>query len=153
MKREFLQNLKTGDQPLSKEVIDAIMAENGRDIEAARQAGSAWEEKYHRAAAAHSQELAALRLDSALETAVVKTGGRNTKAIAALLDLEAIRTHEDLPGALEEALTQLKKEHSYLFDTGEVPPPYARGTGAREGAPTLQPASLAGALREKYERK
>ena len=36
MKREFLQNLKVGDQPLSKEVIDAIMSENGRDIEAAK---------------------------------------------------------------------------------------------------------------------
>ena len=36
MKREFLQNLKVGDQPLSKEAIDAIMAENGRDIEAAK---------------------------------------------------------------------------------------------------------------------
>ena len=36
MKTEFLQNLKVGDQPLPKEVIDAIMAENGRDIEAAK---------------------------------------------------------------------------------------------------------------------
>lgn len=36
MKREFLQNLKVNDQPLPKEVIDAIMAENGRDIEAAK---------------------------------------------------------------------------------------------------------------------
>ena len=36
MKREFLQNLKVGDQPLPKEVIDAIMAENGRDIERAK---------------------------------------------------------------------------------------------------------------------
>lgn len=34
MKREFLANLKVGDQALPKEVIDAIMAENGRDIEA-----------------------------------------------------------------------------------------------------------------------
>lgn len=36
MKREFLQNLKVNDQPLPKEVIDAIMAENDRDIEAAK---------------------------------------------------------------------------------------------------------------------
>lgn len=36
MKREFLQNIKIGDQPLSKEIIDAIMAENGSDIEAAK---------------------------------------------------------------------------------------------------------------------
>lgn len=36
MKREFLQNFKVGDQPLPKEVVDAIMDENGRDIEAAK---------------------------------------------------------------------------------------------------------------------
>lgn len=36
MKREFLQNFKVGDQPLTKEIIDAIMAENGHDIEEAK---------------------------------------------------------------------------------------------------------------------
>lgn len=36
MKREFLQNFKVNDQPLTKEIIDAIMAENGRDVEAAK---------------------------------------------------------------------------------------------------------------------
>lgn len=36
MNREFLQNFKVGDVPLPKEVIDAIMAENGRDVEAAK---------------------------------------------------------------------------------------------------------------------
>lgn len=35
MHRDFLKNFKVGDQPLPKEVIDAIMAENGRDIDAA----------------------------------------------------------------------------------------------------------------------
>ena len=38
MKREFLQNLKVGEEALPKEVIDAIMEENGRDIEAAKTA-------------------------------------------------------------------------------------------------------------------
>lgn len=36
MKREFLQNFKVGELALPKEVIDAIMEENGRDIEAAK---------------------------------------------------------------------------------------------------------------------
>ncbi len=36
MKTEFLQNLKIGDQALTKEIIDAILAENGRDVEAAK---------------------------------------------------------------------------------------------------------------------
>ena len=36
MKREFLQGLQVEGSPLPKEVIDAIMAENGRDIEAVK---------------------------------------------------------------------------------------------------------------------
>lgn len=36
MKREFLQNIKVGDTALPKEVIDLIMEENGRDIEATK---------------------------------------------------------------------------------------------------------------------
>ena len=32
MKREFLQNFKVGDQPLPKEVIEAILDENSHDI-------------------------------------------------------------------------------------------------------------------------
>jgi hypothetical protein len=36
MKTEFLQNIKIGEQALTKEIIDAIMAENGKDIEAAK---------------------------------------------------------------------------------------------------------------------
>lgn len=32
MKREFLQNFKVGDQPLPKEVIDAILDEHSRSI-------------------------------------------------------------------------------------------------------------------------
>lgn len=36
MKTEFLQTLKVNGQPLPKDVIDAILAENGKDIEAAK---------------------------------------------------------------------------------------------------------------------
>lgn len=36
MKREFLENLKVGEQALPKEIIDVIMEENDRDIEAAK---------------------------------------------------------------------------------------------------------------------
>lgn len=35
MKAEFLQNFKVGDAPLPKEVINAILAENDRDVAAA----------------------------------------------------------------------------------------------------------------------
>lgn len=152
MKREFLQNLKVGEQALTKEVIDAIMAENGRDIENAKQLGNTWEEKYNRAVQAHQQELNALRFQSALEDAVREHGGRNAKAIAALMELDAVRESEDLSGALKNAVEAVKKEHDYLFVT-QTPPLYARGTGTQTGETHAQSATLAGALREKYERK
>ena len=152
MKREFLQGLSVNEQPLSKEVIDAIMAENGKDIQAAKQSSKEWDEKYDRVVAEHQQQMADMRFQSALTEAVRIAGGRNEKAIAALLDMEALRASEDHSSALTEALKQLKQENGYLFEQ-ETPPSYARGTGTRQGDDFTQPATLAGALRERMERK
>ena len=149
MKREFLQNLKVGDQPLSKEVIDAIMEENGRDIQGAK----AWQEKYNQAVAQHQKELADMSFSSALNQAIFRARGRNEKAITALLDVEALRNSENQQAAMEQALEQMKKENGYLFDTAPTPPPYARGTGAQMGAETKAPGTLAGALRERFEKE
>ena len=149
MKREFLQSLKVGDQPLSREVIDAIMAQNGQDIQQARQASEVWEEKYNQALTSHRQELEQLRLQTALESAVAKAGGRSQKAVAALLDMEAIAASQDVPAALDAAVQALKQEQSWLFET-PTPPPFAPFTGAKAGE-NPAPATLADALRE--ERK
>ena len=149
MKREFLQNLKVGDQPLSKEVIDAIMEENGRDIQASKH----WQEKYNQAEQHHQKELAALTFSGLLNQAIAQAGGRNARAITALLDVEALQGSENQQAAVEEALERLKQNEGYLFAEASTPPPYARGTGAQNCAETNSPATLAGALREKYERK
>lgn len=149
MKREFLQNLKVGDQPLSKEVIDAIMEENGRDIQASKH----WQEKYNQAEAQHQRELAELAFSGVLNQAILQADGRNVKAITALLDVQALRESENQQAAVEEALEVLKKNDSYLFAQTETPPPYARGTGARDRAKETAPTDLAGAIREKFERK
>ncbi len=149
MKREFLQNLRVGDQPLPKEVIDAIMEENGRDIQAFKH----WQEKYNQAEVRHQKELAELAFSGVLNQAIAQAGGRNAKAITALLDVKALRESENQQAAVEEALEVLKKNDSYLFTQTEIPPPYARGTGAQNCAQANGPATLAGALREKYERK
>ena len=159
MKREFLQGLQVGDTPLTKEVIDAIMAENGKDIEAvkaryadAESVAGAWEEKYNQALADHRRELADVVFGHNLEKAILAANGRNAKAITALLDVDALKSSEDQQTALEEALQKLKQECDYLFQT-ETPPPYARGTGAAAPEAHKGPATLAGALLEKFERK
>ena len=175
MKREFLQEFRVGDSPLPKEVIDAIMAENGRDIQKVKgnfadyedvkaelsrlqqhqsfeEAAKAWEEKYKRAVEDHKSQIAQMVFEKALGEGIQKARGRNAKAITALLDVNALKASENQAKAIEEALEVLKKDSRYLFE-GDVPPPYARGTGAYSGAQEKHPTTLAGALREKFERK
>ena len=151
MRREFLQSFKVGDQCLPKEVIDAIMEKNGQDIQAAKQASENWEEKYNQAVQSHSRQLAQLRLEGQLSQAVSKAGGRSIKAIAALLDMDTIAQSEDVPGALETALGELKQNSGWLFET-ETPPPYARFTGSGGGRTESAPTTLAGALRERMKK-
>ncbi len=162
MKREFLQELTVEGQPLPKAVMDAIMEENGKDIqqakksaadyEAARQNAKDWEQKYYEAIQRHAGELAQLRFEGIVKDAITAAGGRNHKAITALLDVSALKENEDPKTAVEQAVAQVKTECDYLFSEPQTPPPYARGTGSRTGE-TEGPATLAGALREKFERK
>ena len=125
MEREFLEAMVVAEQPLPGEVVDAILQQ-------------------------HQAEIGRLRLETAVETAVYKAGGRNLKAISALLDLDAIGAAEDTGTALKEALDTLKKENGYLFDR-PTPPPYARFTGSVQPAEQA-PTTLAGALRERMKR-
>ena len=179
MKREFLQNLHIGDQVLSKEVIDAIMEENGKDINAAKAAAvkpyadyddlmaenarlrsqqaettvdgknaQQWKEAHDRAVADHQAAL----FQRDLHAAIYGAGGRNAKAITALLDVESLQASENPQTAMEKALQELKAQEGYLFGT-QTPPPYARGTGTQRSMKETAPTDLAGALREKFERK
>ena len=166
MKREFLQGLKVGEMSLPKEVIDAIMAENGRDIEGVKaryadydalkaaeaEAAKQWEEKLNSQVDTHRREMSDLIFSHNLEKAILSAKGRNAKAITALLDIESLKASENQTADLEEALRNLKQDCSYLFQS-ETPPPYARGTGANQPETNKSPATLAGALLEKFERK
>ena len=175
MKREFLQEFRVGEQSLPKEVIDAIMAENGRDIQKVKasfadyedmkeelsrlrqdqtfeESAKAWEEKYRLAVEDHKNQLTQMTFDRILGESILKARGRNAKAITALLDVDTLKQSENQQQAIEEALEALKHDSRYLFE-GDVPPPYARGTGANGGTQETRPTSLAGALREKFERK
>ena len=167
--------LTGGENPLPKDIIDAIMAENGKDIQNVKahyadydtlkaqlakaqeaeqlaQSTQNWEEKYHQIVDAHRQEMHELVFGHNLEMAILTAKGRNAKAITALLDVETLKTSENQAAALEEALQSLKQDCGYLFQA-ETPPPYARGTGAAASEENRSPVTLAGALLEKFERK
>ena len=162
MKREFLQGLSVAGEPLSKEVIDAIMAENGRDIEAAKgntaqlQAllaeKESWEATLQAEKERYQKELGEMQFSHSLDRAILEAKGRNAKAICALLDTDALRGN---PEAIAEAVESLRAEAPYLFESKSTPPLFAQRTGAQSARPEEGPATLAGALKERMyiERK
>lgn len=125
--REFLESLN-----LEEDAVTAILQE---------------QEKLQQS---HQAEISALKLQHSVENAIFRAGGRNVKAISALLDMEAIAGSDDQEKELEVALKALKKDSGYLFESQQVPK-YARFTGVKETAPAA-PATLAGALRERMRK-
>ncbi len=182
MKREFLQNLKVGDQLLPKEIIDAILDEHSRSVGTIRAENEGLKTQLQTAKdglkafegvdvkdlqgqitrlqqeltdkdTAHQTELANIAFNQALDGAITAANGKNVKAIKALLDVDTLKASKNQEADIKNALEGLQKESGYLFDTGETPPPYAAGTGTQTQLPTTAPSSLAGALRERYEKK
>ena len=97
---------------------------------------------------AHEKAVQSIRFEQDLDAAIGKLRGRNAKAIKALLDLPALQEN---PDELHTALQTLKKENGYLFEN-DRPPVYARSTGTNIQQPEA-PATLAGALRDRFEKK
>lgn len=158
MKREFLQNFKVGEQPLPKEVIDAILDEHSRSIGAVKADNDNLRSQLQTAKdglkafegvdvkelqgqitklqqdladkdTAHQAELANMAFDRALDSAITAAKGKNAKAIKALLDVDALKASKNQETDIKTALEGLQKESGYLFDDGKAPPPYAAGTG------------------------
>ena len=152
MKAEFLQNFKVGDTPLPKEVVDAILAENVRDVEEAKKPFADYEsiksqlqtaregldafknvdvKDLQDQTEAHKRQLADLAFDGVLKDAIAAVRGRNDKAIRALLDVEKLKASKDQTADIKAALEGLKKDSGYLFESEETLPPYSAGTGTQ----------------------
>lgn len=99
----------------------------------------------------HEKEIGELRFQGQLREAVTAAGGRSLRAIGAMLDMDTIKNHAEPEKALEQALKQLKADCGYLFQ--DAVPPYAQDPGTRQGSVIQKPVTLAGAIRQKYERK
>lgn len=90
---------------------------------------TALEDKYKQETEALTKRLADTAKNNAVDMAILKAGGRNAKAVRALLDMEKVTLKED--GTLDGLdLDALKKSDGYLFseETTKIV-----GTGAQAG--------------------
>ncbi len=102
-----------------------LKAFGGVDVEKLKDDVAAWEKKYN-------ADMAAVKKDAAVDMAILKAGGRNAKAIKALLDMDKISLKDD--GSIEGLdMEGLKKSDGYLFNIESTG---IEGTGKpREGEP------------------
>lgn len=119
--------------------VQAQLAEAGKtiegfkalDVDGIKKAADEWKAKAEQAEKDAAAQVAAVKFDALLEGAITKAGGRSTKAIKALLDLDALKTSQNQEADLQAALDGLAKESGYLFDAAN------KNEGQGEGA-TLQ---------------
>lgn len=162
MKAEFLKGLG-----LEQDVVDKIMAENGKDV-AAEQAkttkaeGERGNYKDQLATAIESlekfkdvdpaamqseienlnkqlkdkdEEYAAKEADrifsDTVKEAIKSAGGRNEKAVMAMLDMEALKASKNQSEDIKKALETVKESDAYLFGSDE---PFMNAVGATGGS-------------------
>ena len=162
MKTEFLKSLG-----LEQDVIDKIMAENGKDIAAEKakttkaegerdnfkdQLATATEslEKFKDVDPTAMQseinkltqqlkdkdaEYAAKEADrifsDSVKSAIKEAGGRNEKAVMAMLDMDALKVSKNQSEDIKKALETVKESDAYLFGSDE---PFKNPVGATGGS-------------------
>lgn len=78
--------------------------------------------------AAYEKEMAKLRLDNAVETALAAAGAKNVKAVRSLFDTDKLKLDDDgKVDGLEEQINAVKKSDPYMFAEKEANTPVLRG--------------------------
>lgn len=132
------------DKGMTQEQIDYVMAEVGKEVNSLTAERDAYKTKLDTAqaslkamegidAAGLQQRVADLQtqlsgkdaeiekikadyvFNDSLKEAVRKSGAKNSKAVMALLDLEALKKSKNQTADIEAALEGVKKENEYLF--------------------------------------
>ena len=151
MKTEFLKGLG-----LEQGVIDQIMAENGKDVNAEKAKADAYKGQLSNVQAQlktfegvdvaqlqgkvteltsslaakdteYQQKLADIEFSRTLESAVAGMKPRNAKAVIALLDTAKLKDSKNQQADIAAALEAFKKENDFLFE------PASRFTGSTPG--------------------
>lgn len=97
------------------ELTDKVKAFDGEDIEGLKKAASDWESKYN-------EDIAALKLDKALELSLAGAKARDVDIVKSQLDSSLLKLDDDgkITG-LTEQLDKLKADKAFLFADGDEP--------------------------------
>lgn len=116
------------------------------DIEDLQKKNNDWQTKY-------DNDIAALKKTHAIEDVIASSKPKNKKALMALLDMDKVTLGDDgkLSG-LDEQITAVKKENSYLFEDDKPAGPTNVKLGGNHsgGAKAGTPINLGEAITQHY---
>lgn len=138
--------LATANQTI-KDLQDAAKKWDGVDVEKLKGDFAALQTKYN-------DDLAAAKLDNALNMALVEAKAKNPKLARAALDMSVIKLDGDKLTGLSEQLEALKKSDAYLFDIEDGKGGARMNTGANHNTSntdTFMTALMKGAGLDKKE--
>lgn len=111
---ELKKQIKERDKDLKQ------LRNNAKDNKELTKSYEELQAKYDKDTADLSNKLSKTRLNSALDSALLKSNVRNTKAIKGFLDMSRIKLDKEgnLTG-LDDQIDAIKKTDGYLFDEGQ----------------------------------
>ena len=92
-----------------KGLRESVEKFDGVDLEKLKNDASEWEKKYN-------TDIAAVKLDSAVNMALVEAKAKNPKLAKAALDMSLVKLDGEKLVGLSEQLDNLKKSDAYLFE-------------------------------------
>lgn len=103
--------------------------------------------KYETSKAEYEAKISDMQFGASLEAAITAAGGRNAKAIKALLDVDTLKSSKDQTADMKAAIEACQKDNGYLF--GAIEPinnPVASTGGAGAGGVDSNTAALRAAM-------
>ena len=95
----------------------------------------------------YEQKIADRDFNDLLTGAIASAGGRNAKAISALLDIGTLKASKNQKDDVAKAIEDLKKDNDYLFTSKEPVKNAVGGTGGSSSGFTLDEQKIAQARR------
>ena len=123
--KNYVPKEKLDETEAEKEQLTASLAERDKQLSGLKGASGASEAlkkqleeaiiKNKQDAEQAAAELSAYKKDNAINMLLIKLGAKNTKAVKALLNMDAISLDGDHVIGLQDQLTALKESDAYLF--------------------------------------
>lgn len=90
-----------------------------RDYDQVKGQVEEYKAKYEQSKAEYEAQIADMKFGTALEAAITAAGGRNAKAVKALLDVDALKASKDQTADIKAAIEACQKDNGYLFGSNE----------------------------------